>query len=235
MTLVVAILASMVGYLAFLNVQDSDYLQLKTIRVEGTETLTPERVVEISGLTNEDNILFVRTSSIRGRLIAEPYIEKCRVARIFPDMVSIKIVERKVAAALMAHNRVYAIDPEGIVLQRLEPGAIVPGPMITEVPELGTVEVGGIVRQRALMEAMEVWKAFCATQMSKEVTVSELAAHAPNDIRMYCDELRYEIRWGRGDYESQAKRLDVLWREKKGCLPCLEYLDVRFGRDLACK
>ena len=235
LTLLVAVLASMVSYLFYLNVQDSDYLLIKTIRVEGAHTLTPEQVVALSGLTNEDNILFVRTSSVRGRLIAEPFIEKCRVARIFPDMVSIKIVERTVAATLMAHNRVYCIDSDGIVLSKLDPGAPLPGPLITEVPELGTVEVGGVVKQRALAEAMDVWKAFSATELSNELTVSELAAHAPNDIRMYCDELRYEIRWGRGGYEDQAKRLDILWREKEGCLPCLEYLDLRFGRDLACK
>ncbi|MFA6240613.1 MAG: FtsQ-type POTRA domain-containing protein [Candidatus Hydrogenedentales bacterium] len=235
LTLIVAVLATLVSYLFYLNVQDSDYLQLKTIRVEGANVLTPERIVAISGLTNEDNILFIRTSSVRGRLIAEPFIEKCRVARIFPDMVSIRVVERAVAGTLMAHNRAYLIDGEGIVLQKLDPIAAPPAPLITEVPELGNVEVGGMARQRPLFEALAVWQAFQTTEMSKQVTVSELAAHAPNDIRMYCDEVRYEIRWGRGDYEKQAKRLDVLWREKQGCLPCLEYLDLRFGRDLACK
>ncbi len=71
--------------------------------------------------------------------------------------------------------------------------------------------------------------------MASVTPVDELAVYDDNDIRMYCATLPFEIRWGRGDYDVQARRLDILWQELEGRLPCTEYLDLRFGRDLACK
>jgi len=52
---------------------------------------------------------------------------------------------------------------------------------------------------------------------------------------MYCDELQFEIRWGRDDVVQQARNLDVLWQQRGADLPCTSYLDLRFGQDLACK
>lgn len=71
--------------------------------------------------------------------------------------------------------------------------------------------------------------------MAAQVNVSEISAARANEILMYCEELPFEIRWGRGDPVAQAERLDFLWNAKGGHLECAEYLDLRFDNDLVCR
>ena len=82
---------------------------------------------------------------------------------------------------------------------------------------------------------MVLWQAFEESRLHDVLTVSELAVYDADDIRMYCDEVPYELRWGRGHFERQVRRLEVLWSELDGVLGCTEYLELRFDRVLACK
>ncbi len=228
-------LVSVTAFGFYRYVQDSDYFKIKRVRVDGARYLDPKNIVATAGLTSTDNILFLRAAAIRNKITAMPYVKSCRVTRIFPDTVAVTIQEREPVATLLAHMHSFEIDAEGVVLRKLSPRDSHPGPFISQVSELGSVEEGQHLTQPSLLAALNVWRSFQKSGVGKSMTVSEIAAPGVNDIRMYCDELPYEIRWGHGDPAQEAARLDALWREKSGKLPCAEYLDLRFGRDLACR
>lgn len=155
--------------------------------------------------------------------------------REFPDTVYVTVTERMPKAAVLVDNRCYLMDGECVVLEELPIGPEHVGPLITGIPNLGSIEPGETVDKPELREAMAVWDAFSRTGMARDVNISEIAAVGINDIRMYCDELPFELRWGRGHYENQARRLDILWETKEKRLDCTEYLDLRFDKDLVCK
>lgn len=217
-------------------VQGCALLSVRTIGIRGANVLNEYDIARASGITRKDNLLLLDTGAVRERILAMPYVKSCEVRRFFPDVVLIDIKERTPVATIVSRNRACVIDADLVVLGPLADDAAPCGPYISEVPGLGSVEPGQQLDSLLpLKEAIAVWAAFATTKMSKEVTVSEIAAYAVNDIRMYCDELPYEVRWGRGAFDVQARRLDVLWEEKKGKIECKEYLDLRFGRDLACR
>ncbi|MCC6698088.1 MAG: FtsQ-type POTRA domain-containing protein [Candidatus Hydrogenedentes bacterium] len=222
------------AYAFYKYVNESTYFLVKTIKVDGTERLDANDVVGASGITNEDNILFLQASEIRARVGALPYVKKCRVTRIYPDMVSITVEERVPVATLMVRNQCFEIDGEGVVLRKLEDGAPYPGPLITQIPGVASVGPGARIEQPSLREAMDVWDAFTKTNLAQTLTVSEIAAPSASDVRMYCDELPCEIRWGRGDAVQQAANLQTVWEYRGGELNCREYVDLRFDRDVAC-
>lgn len=223
------------AYAFYEYVAESEYFRVRTICVAGAETLDGEAIAARSELTTADNILFVKADAVAARVASLPYVKSCTVARVFPGVVEIALTERKAAATLLVHNRSFAVDAEGVVLEELAASDPHPGPFITEVPGLDVVEVGQDLDLASLDKGLSVLEAFATTAMAKEVTVAEIAAHRENDVRMYCDELSFEIRWGRGDLEAQAKRLDMLWAHKGKDLDCDEYCDLRFGRDVACR
>lgn len=216
-------------------VNDSDYFRIATIQVDGAHLLKAEDIVGASGLSSEDNILFISPSAIAERVDANPYVKSCEVSRTLPDLVKISIEERYPVATLLAHNHAYEIDREMTVLRKLNSDDPNTGPLISQVTEMGAVDPGVQLKQSPLRVALQVWEAFAETEMAHEVTVSEISAAGVNEIRMYCDELPFEIRWGRDDVRQQARNLDVLWRQRGPALPCTDYLDLRFGQDLACK
>lgn len=213
----------------------ADYFYVKTIRVEGGNLLRDEAIIEQSGITNADSLLFLDTEAVGEKVKALSFVETCEVTRIFPDKAVIRIEERAPVATLLVNNRLFEVDLNGYVLR--EPGLGDPhaGPFITNVPGAGYVEVGQQLTDRTLRAALEVWSAFRATSMAGDVTVSEISAEQENRIVMYCDELDFEIRWGRGDFDKQAWKLDILWQDQDRQLAYKEYVDLRFGNDVACR
>lgn len=216
-------------------VVESERLQVKRIRIDGTRVLSPEAIRAASGITDGHNLLFFSPRAVEQRIEALSYVRSCTVRRAFPDTVIIEVVERAAVATLLVHGHAWEIDEKCTVLRRLDPLAPHTGPLITCVPDLGAIEEGQRIESAPLRAAIDVWRAFSLQPVSQEILLSEIAAPGENNIAMYADGLPYEIRWGRADFERQARMLDLLWRRKGGQLPCGEYLDLRFDNDLVCK
>ena len=221
------------GFYCYLHA--SPVFAVQWVRVEGASVLDPETVLAASGITTADNLLFFDADAAHDRVENMPYVKTCHLTREFPDRVTLALEERSPVATLLVSNHLFEIDAEGVVLRELPADQMHSGPLVTNVAGLDYVEPGQAVSQPGLVAALAVWAAFSHTAMAHEVTVSELAAFGKNDVVMYCDELPFEIRWGRSDFAGQAWRLNLLWRESGGQLPCRASLDLRFGEQLVCK
>lgn len=216
-------------------VREGDFFRVRRIRVAGASQLDVSAIVRQSGITSSDNLLFLDNQAAARRVEENPYVNTCRVTRVLPDTVEIVIEERAPIATLLVHNRTFSISADGVVIEEIPIAVPHPGPLITDVPGLDVIEPGQKIDTPALPAAFAALSAFAQTDFSKTVTVSEVSARHENDIRMFCDELPFEIRWGRGDFTAQARRLDVLWKYKGKTLDFSEYCDLRFGRDVACR
>ncbi|MEK7794559.1 MAG: FtsQ-type POTRA domain-containing protein [Candidatus Hydrogenedentota bacterium] len=205
------------------------------LQIDGVRHLDEQTIAEASGITPRDPIFFFDAEAAARAVETLPYVKTCAVAIDFPDVIKLSVVERKEWASLLINSRAFAIDNEGIVLREYAADEMPLTPFITDVPGLEFVAPGQPVKNEEFREAMAVLKAFNANAASTEVTVSEVAAGSVDDIRMYCDELPYELRWGRGDYDEQARRLAVFWSEVGLARHLTEYLDLRFGRNIAAK
>jgi cell division septal protein FtsQ len=232
--LVLATLGAFAGGLGY-YVFGTDQFRVQTVRVKGVRALSPDAVVLQSGVTQQDHLLLLRPEAIRQRVLALPEVRECRVERVLPGLLVLEVTEREAVATLLSDNRQYAVDREGVVVRVLGPFEPHPGPFITSVRGLDVIQVGDRVESRALDAALAVLDAFGKTAVASQVTLAELAARSENDIRMYCDELPYEIRWGRGEFDRAARRLDIYWAYSGGNLDCEEYCDLRFGMDIACR
>jgi cell division septal protein FtsQ len=147
----------------------------------------------------------------------------------------IHIEEREAVATLLADNHMFEVDAECMVLRQLKPLESYTPPFITDVGGLGFVEPGEILDDTPLKEALTAWQAFRKTPLAEKVVVSEIAAPSANDVRMYFNDFDYEVRWGRGNFEQQAENFHDLWAHLDERIGCREYLDLRFGNDLACR
>jgi cell division septal protein FtsQ len=213
----------------------SDYFAVRQIRVEGVHMLNPEYVVQISEITTLDNIVFLNVTRIQERIEALPYVRACHVTRAFPDTVVIRVHEREAVATLLADNHLFEIDADCVVLRELKPAEPYTAPFITDVGGLGFVEPGQQLDDTPVKEALAAWTAFQQTPLAQEAVVSEIAATSESNIRMYFDDFPYEVRWGRGNFSQQAENFYELWAHLNRHIRCQEYLDLRFGNDLACK
>lgn len=221
------------GFANYLS--DSPRFQVNAIRVDGANVLREEAIVALAGFTQKDNVLLSDLDS-KQRLIEElPYVRYCEIQRAYPDRIIITIEERVPVAALQVHNHIYEIDGEGVVLRELENFSQQVGPLISKVPSLGVVVPGQKIEQPELHRALALWNAIYDAKLTNHVTISEIIAADIDNILVICDDLDYYLQWGRSPFNAQAKRLDILWNKRGVHLPCKEFLDLRFDRDLVCK
>ncbi len=213
----------------------SPTFRVREIVVDGANVLREEHICAVARVTSDDNLMLSDVNAIQQRVQRLPYVRFCEVRRAPPHTLIIRIEERVPEAAVFTNGRLYEIDAEGFVLRELDPLADHVGPLITNVPGLGVPEPGRPLKADALTEALRVWRAVADTSLLEALTISEISAPDTRKISMFCDELPYEIRWGRGDYAMQAARFETLWENQGGDLPCREYLDLRFEGDLVCK
>jgi cell division protein FtsQ len=210
-------------------------LRVKHVMFDGNSVLSGQDLLEAAQITEADTILSVKPDVVRKRVLALPYVKDCAVSRSLPSTIVIRIVERVPVAALMVNNRVYEVDRDGMVLREVPPLAPPNGPLVTNLPDLSAVAAGQMVKNPALDKALMLWDAFSADPLAKELTLSEISAQTESMLYMYFNELPFETRWGRSDFATQVHRFDLLWREKSGKLPCIEFLDMRFDNNIVCQ
>ncbi len=215
-------------------VEESMYFQVDDIQVRGVRSLNAAHVQRRAGVEVGDNMVGLDVAEARARLDAMPFVRRSEVSRSFPNIVTIEIEERIPIAGVQMPNSIAEIDSEGVVLRELSPHELHVGPLINGEPAQWVAAVGEQIESGRLQAGLEVWRQFAATALAAEMTVSEIWVREVNDIRMFCDELPFEIRWGRGDFETQARRLAALWKERGDELDCEYYLDLRWGQDVAC-
>ena len=230
---VIAVLGGL-GYGVYAYAQSTEEFRVTAMHVRGLSWVPEQDIVAASELTTDHNLLFLSRSAVARKVEELPGIKYCHVEKLFPDTVIIEVEEREPVATVLVRNNLFAVDAEGVVIRREPTDGRHFGPMITEIPGLDFVEPGEALDTAPFLEALKVWYAFNTTAVSDELSISEIAALATNDIRMYCVDLPYELRWGRGNYGDQAKRLDILWQEAGDDLGCSVYLDLRFGEHVAC-
>lgn len=213
----------------------SGHFKVQRVFFEGAYMVREEDALAAANITTDDTILFLDNAAIAARVEALPYVKRCEVKRMYPNEVLLRIVERRAVATVMINNHVFEIDREFVVLRELSPFTPHTGPLITMLPDIVAVEPGMELDIPALARALELWDVFRTLPLAQTLTLSELAADRENRLRMFFNELPYEMRWGRSDFETQAARLDILWQEMQGDLPCRHYLDLRFDADLVCR
>ncbi len=234
----IAVCVGVIGlftYAFYKYAERSTDFQVRNVEIYGLRYLSELDVLDASGIDTGRNILFFDSEDVQARVEALPYVKSCGVELKFPDTVALHIVEREPFATLMLNSRSYEIDEDIVVLREYGPTEMPMAPFFTEVGGLDFVQEGEVLEQANMRVAMALWRSFDASDLDDALTVSELAVYGADDIRMYCDEVPYELRWGKGRFERQLQRLEVVWNELEGVLGCAEYLDLRFDKDLVCK
>jgi hypothetical protein len=227
------------GYAFVKYAEGSRDFRVRRVAIDGLHYLDEGTVLAASGIAPDGNVFAFDEATVKSRIEALPYVEHCEVSRVYPDTVAIAVRERVPAASLHVGRRVYEIDRSGVVLREYAPAEMPIDPFVTEAPGVEFVHPGqsvaGTPAGSALHTALAIWDHVNASTLARQLRISELAALRGDDVRMFCSGEDYEIRWGGGDIEEMTRRLEVLWRRFDGHLPCAEYVDLRFGADVACK
>lgn len=122
------VIFAVAGYFAYQT------LKVTQISIEGNNTFSKEKLIELAQIKPEDHLLNVNTDDIQLRLENNPYIVVEMVKRQWwPPMLKIKIRERQIDAVIRIVDEQICIDREGVVLDKAP-----------EVPLKAQIEIKGL-------------------------------------------------------------------------------------------
>ena len=139
------LLASLGAIVGLLN---SDLLDIKSVRVDGTEVISEATVKQLVSLEGE-HVLLADFEAARQRIAALPMVKEVTIERDWPNGIRVVIVERRVWGRWRAEHTVWPIDADGVVLE----GAAPPyeGPIVNQISALPTIKAGAIVDTSAVL------------------------------------------------------------------------------------
>ncbi|HPU01351.1 MAG: FtsQ-type POTRA domain-containing protein [Firmicutes bacterium] len=112
--------------------------RVKEIAVTGNVRLSSAELIEQSGIRKGTSLLLLQDDSIEQKLALLPEVRAVEVRRRFPSTVQITVEERTAAASLLAQNRFWLLDREGVVFaEQAHPAENLPVITGVEEDELG--------------------------------------------------------------------------------------------------
>ena len=147
---VIAVMGMLAVGFALLN---SALFDIRTVRVEGAQTVSPAAVAQLTGLQGE-HVLMADLEAARQRILTLPMVRGATVERDWPNAVSVVIVERRPWGRWQANQTVWAIDAEGVILEGVAPPA--DGPVVRQTSALPPVRAGQRVDATAVSLVAEL-------------------------------------------------------------------------------
>ncbi len=210
-----------------------DFFQLTSVRVEGSNRLDKQQIMELSGLSYRANILAINTGLIEQELEDHDWIEFAEIERNLPSELQISIKERVPVALLNGENGLRFLDRNGVVFAPAIPPEDLDYPLITGLEsELAEGEIGDwsswLARKEQLKKALQFVR--YASQGSSALprqNISEINLVETNKYLLFLADSPFPIYMGAEVGKKRYYRLAkvLYWLYKKR-----EFSDVNFIR-----
>ena len=91
--------------------------RITSVSMPGRKQLTQDEVLALGGVTGRSSLLFLDATTVRDRLIANPWIADATVLKLYPGHLTIEITERTAFARWQYQGRLSVIADDGAVLE----------------------------------------------------------------------------------------------------------------------
>ncbi len=180
----------------------SDYLTLREIDIQGNRQLTSSELLGIMEIDTGENMLQLNMSELKNRLLDNPWIEKVRLRREFPNHLHISIHERQAYFWIQNDHNLYYADARGKIIASLSPQRVISLPVLYLQGDPGQETI------TSLVQALERRGFPFSMQDLAWIKVSET-----QQVQMYIYGLGIELAMGSGDMDRDMSRLNAVWQD----------------------
>ncbi len=224
----ILLLMSGMGLIVAANLWKSDLI-LKTVEVEGTNTIERNEIVQLAQARMGERMDDLDLLAIRERVSSHFFVKDVVVERDLPSTLVIRITERQ-PAVILPQGELFYLDEDGVVLPNLLAREVFDLPVLTGLGSPGSLKAGDRLTSGQVKEALQILRG--AKLLNKELyhLISEVALRGEGDIVLYTAEGGVPILFGRGDIPRKLVYLESFWKEVLSVEGTggLQYIDVRF-------
>lgn len=112
----IVILISILGIYLFKN----PVIKVNSIVVKGSIIVSKEKIIDLSGIKRDDNLLRLNILQINKKLSSNPYVEKSKVRWTIFGNVYITVEERNAAAIVKYGSNYITMDKKGFIIEEID-------------------------------------------------------------------------------------------------------------------
>lgn len=229
--LVTLVITGAIGWLGWNWLQG---LELGSIRISGNQHADGESILELAQIDTGEVLLSIDPNLIADRVERHPWVEKARVMRLPPDLLSISVNERSPVAL--------AINTEGLPVGYLDAhGYKMPMTPYAryDVPILkGAALPPHPMRPVTDGSVAELLRALGSLRPEEDVLISSFEVDPSGQISLRTEPVHDAssilVRLGRHDFDERLANLEAFWRRAVVTRPDVRYewIDLRFNSQI---
>lgn len=217
MTVVAALIVLGGGtYTTAQYLRTSPRFEVKKVLVLGWKRATETQVLAQADVPDKANVLSVDLTEIRERVERLQWVRYAIVQRVFPDTITIKIVERDPVGLARIRGRVYQFDTDAAVLD-YDPSTGVNHPILDG---LQFKDHSGNLRRVELYSRV-------LKELQSQSEVSEIHINAADEVSVVLSDEPLLINLGVGDFHARWIRY-LKWKPQIQQYPEAVEVDLRF-------
>jgi len=192
------------------------HFSVNEIIVSGNYHLDKDDIVKNMNIKKGKPLLDIRSTEIKERLSENPWIKSAALKKQFPGTLLIKVEEAAPRALLSIKKKLYIIDDDGNILERIKGESIPFLPVIKEISPKNKKEIS------------EALKLIASLSEKNILSSRELIEIGTESYGLFVNMDGEFIKVGYGDYSEKFKRWIELEPEiRKRGVP-IKYIDLRF-------
>lgn len=203
----------------------TEYLAVTSVAVTGAVRVAPEEAVELSGITEGQNMLSFSAGDVVEALKTNPWVKKASLKRMLPGSVEIVITERVPAALVHLDGALYVMDASGTVFKKYAAADGLDLPVVTGLTKDALKEGGA--EAAGLMELMAALKAREGFNLSN---VSEINVDPVFGLSIYTLDEGVRLAVGSGSFAGKLASFDKVVAQRGGALGGIEEMDLNNSR-----
>jgi cell division septal protein FtsQ len=189
---------------------------VKEIIVSGNYHLDKDDIVKSMNIKKGKPLLDIRSTDINERLRENPWIKRVALKKQFPGTLLIKVEEAAPTALLSIRKKLYIIDDDGNILERIKGESIPFLPVIKEISPKNKKDINEALKLIASLSENNI----LSSRESIEIGTESYGLFVNMDGEF--------IKVGYGDYSEKFERWIELEPEiRKRGVP-IKYIDLRF-------
>lgn len=228
----------LVGFIVFclLAGEWKTSLNVKRIEIDGAQILPHHLLLTAVNVPLQSLLDTVDLYHIQKRLEAQPFIRTVTVSRSYPDALRIELTEREPIASIGTANFQY-VDSAAMLLPAIETAFPLDLPIITGIPDLDGAEVGKVLENSEVRNAIELLQTAIKVDSSLYRFISEVNMNNGQDIKITTTDPPVLIHVGRGNYLKKLFIFQTFWGQfiKTEDVKKVEYFDLKFDDQVVVK
>jgi cell division protein FtsQ len=226
-------LAVVLVYELYGVVVHTTFLRLERIEVTPLKRLKQEDVIALTGVRTGDDLLSLRLGRVSEQLMKNPWVEKVRVRRYFPNTLAIEISERE-PVAIINMGYLYYVDNKGEIFKPLNSGDGLNYPVLTGITEEDMVKDPNGSKE-AMAQALNLIGMLQGRRGLALADISEIHYDKGYGYTLFTMNGGVPVKLGNGSFEEKLARLARIYGELQAQLPTLEYIDLDYSDKIIVK